>query len=315
MPQAEPFFPNFEETGYEEISDWTPSYYQDILETDTLMKFAGQTVDTMALQLERWCQNMYIDTMDEEMLSRMEAFYYMGDNSDRPIDERRRLLKSMQMGSGKISRDRISRIVKAYTGLEPKVEFYHKLIIRAYFDDAYTLTPSDLPKILAAQIPGHIKMIIEFVISVIFQLEEYVEIPHIGFHVPIKMFDELTLDGTWLLDGSHVLDTGSTYDVPVGIITPYGVENELDPPDFANVNFRSGIETDEEVDANLAGMIIPFETISDTKNKFATGYPIETDEDVGDCSVLTISEDDWYLDNTYFLDGSKDLIIYEKEDL
>ena len=94
---------------------------------------------------------MFIDTMDEEMLSRMEAFYYMGDNSDRPIDERRRLLKSMQMGSGKMSRDRISRIVQAYTGLIPEIEFYHALKIKAHFDDNYTLTPSDLPKILAEQ--------------------------------------------------------------------------------------------------------------------------------------------------------------------
>ena len=317
MP-AEIFFPNFEETGYEEISDWTPTYYQDILETDVLMKFAGGTVDTMALQLERWCKNMFIDTMDEEMLSRMEAFYYMGDNSDRPIDERRRLLKSMQMGSGKMSRDRISRIVQAYTGLIPEIEFYHALKIKAHFDDNYTLTPSDLPKILAQQLPAHIKFLIEFMIYVVFQgvNEETVDIPHIGFDIPIYNFDFLALDGTWDLDGTYLLNAGDSYDPLVGLITPYGIEEELEPAELSDVNNIISLVTDEEVNGNVPSIVMNVENSISLKQKFGATYPIDTDEEVGTCTLEQWSADAWFLDGEFFLDGSKYLnVIHTKEDI
>ena len=82
MPQieGETYFNNFGQSGYDELKEWTPSYYQSIKEADANLRFAGITIDQMAQALENWCANMFIDTMSEEMLSRMETFYYL-DNS------------------------------------------------------------------------------------------------------------------------------------------------------------------------------------------------------------------------------------------
>ena len=102
MPRldGETYFDNFSQTGYEELSGWTPTFYRDIKEADANLRFAGATKDLIAQAIEEWCENMFIDTMGEEALSRMEAFYYMSENSSRPIAERRRLLKAAQLGSG-----------------------------------------------------------------------------------------------------------------------------------------------------------------------------------------------------------------------
>lgn len=156
MPQVEgeTYFNNFLQTGYEEMKGWTPSYYQEIKEADANLRFAGKTIDLMALSLEDWCLNQFIDTMSEETLSRMEAFYYL-DNSSRTLDERRRLLKAAQLGSGKMDVDRIKRIISVYANVDCTVEFIHELTITLDAGDKI-VNFGDFTNILGKQMPAHI---------------------------------------------------------------------------------------------------------------------------------------------------------------
>lgn len=152
--EGETYFNNFLQTGYEEMKSWTPSYYREIKEADANLRFAGKTIDLMALSLEDWCLNMFIDTMSEETLSRMEAFYYL-DNSSRTLDERRRLLKAAQLGSGKMDVDRIKRIISVYANVDCSVEFIHEMTITLDAGDKI-INFEDFTNILGKQMPAHI---------------------------------------------------------------------------------------------------------------------------------------------------------------
>lgn len=151
---GETYFNNFGQTGYDELKEWTPAYYQNIREADANLRFAGRTVDQMAQALEEWCANMFIDTMSEDMLSRMEAFYYL-DNSGRTMDERRQLLKAAQIGSGKVDVDRIKRIIKVYAGVDCEIEFLHELNITLHAGNKI-VSFTDFTDIIGRQIPAHL---------------------------------------------------------------------------------------------------------------------------------------------------------------
>lgn len=156
MPQVdgETYFNNFGQTGYDELKEWTPAYYRNIKEADANLRFAGTTIDKMAQALEEWCANMFIDTMSEDMLSRMEKFYYL-DNSGRTPDERRRLLKAAQIGSGKVDADRIKRIIKVYAGVDCEIEFLHELNITLHAGNRI-ISFTDFTDIIGRQIPAHL---------------------------------------------------------------------------------------------------------------------------------------------------------------
>lgn len=156
MPRVdgETYFNNFEQSGYGELKSWTPEYYQQIKEADANLRFAGKTIDQMAQALEDWCADMFIDTMSESMLSRMEAFYYI-DNSSRSIDERRRLLKAAQIGSGKVDADRIKRIIKVYAGVDCEIEFLNDLNITLHAGNKM-IRFTDFTDIIGKQIPAHL---------------------------------------------------------------------------------------------------------------------------------------------------------------
>lgn len=156
MPQieGETYFNNFEQSGYDELKNWTPEYYQRIKEADANLRFAGKTIDQMAQALEDWCADMFIDTMSEDMLSRMEAFYYL-DNSSRSVDDRRRLLKAAQIGSGKVDADRIKRIIKVYAGVDCEIEFLNELNITLHAGNKM-IRFTDFTDIIGKQIPAHL---------------------------------------------------------------------------------------------------------------------------------------------------------------
>ena len=42
---GETYFNNFGQSGYDELKEWTPSYYQKIKEADANLQFAGKTID------------------------------------------------------------------------------------------------------------------------------------------------------------------------------------------------------------------------------------------------------------------------------
>jgi hypothetical protein len=140
--------------GYDELKDWTPTYYQGIKEADANLRFAGQTIDQMADSLEAWCRNMFTDTMDEDMLSRMEDFYKL-DSTGLTLEERRRLLNATRMGSGRISTYKLSDMIKAYTGTDSEVTFLHRVDIKL-ISDGSPIDVSKVQGIIERRLPAHL---------------------------------------------------------------------------------------------------------------------------------------------------------------
>ena len=65
-------FYNQQRSGYEELLSYGPLFYRDLLEMDTNYRFAGKTLDVGAEGLEKLMQDQFIDTADEETISRWE---------------------------------------------------------------------------------------------------------------------------------------------------------------------------------------------------------------------------------------------------
>jgi len=226
--EGETYFNNFQQTGYEEMKAWTPSYYQEIKEADANLRFAGKTVGLMAQALEDWCLNQFIDTMDEEAVSRMETFYYMEQNASRPMRDRKRLLKAAQLGSGKIDRDRIGRMVEQYIGIYPTFDFHTaKFEINVEAADDFTLIPNDLMNFLRKNMPAHIDFVLIFgnIIEIIWHDQEQIEFPYMKVAFSITMYDgHFMLDGSWPLDGSVILNQRRGYKVGSGVNSRFQIE-------------------------------------------------------------------------------------------
>ncbi|MCR5824797.1 MAG: YmfQ family protein [Lachnospiraceae bacterium] len=318
MPQisGETYFNNFGQTGYEEMADWTPEYYQNIKEANANLQFAGSTIDLMAESLEQWCLNMFIDTMDEEALSRMEAFYYLEENASRSISERRRLLKAAQLGSGRVTRDRIGRIVESYTGIYPDFEFLHTFKIKAGFDEDYTLVARDLTRVLRQQMPAHIAYLLIFTIEMMMDFSdvEDIEIPKIDLQFPIPFWEGILMDGNWILDGSVLLNQARQYQLKPGMNIVFSL-TEPTEESGASVSIAIGIENDEEIE--LPSIKAAMAVENNNEFVFAPNLKFEVEEEpesVGTMEIIVFSRDYWLLDGGTSLNGTGTLnSIYRKE--
>ena len=66
-------FYNQQRSGYEELLSYGPLFYRDLLEMDTNYRFCRKkALDVGAEGLEKLMQDQFIDTADEETISRWE---------------------------------------------------------------------------------------------------------------------------------------------------------------------------------------------------------------------------------------------------
>ena len=77
-------FYNQQRSGYEELLSYGPLFYRDLLEMDTNYRFAGKTLDVGAEGLEKLMQDQFIDTADEETISRWEKWLNLLPDSPIP---------------------------------------------------------------------------------------------------------------------------------------------------------------------------------------------------------------------------------------
>lgn len=255
MPRLEgdTYFNNFIQSGYEELRDWSPAYYRDILEADANFRLAGSIDDTIALKLEELCQNFFIDTMNTEALSRMERFFHLEGNASLSIQERRSALKAAQIGNGKVSRERLGRMVQAYTGYYPEFDFIHRLDIRTAYDGERELLPGKLMQDLRRTIPAHIAFLLNYRLDFIIDesdIEQY-SLTRVRFKMPLYMWPLRVLDGTWILDGGISLDSARGYGLRLGLLEgPYSASNK-EARESLSLRFLTGIEANERIKAGI----------------------------------------------------------------
>lgn len=252
MSVLNPVFDNWEETGYEEIAGFSPTFYRQIREMDANFKFAGWTADLMKTKLEEFVDNQFAASMDEATLTRIEQWLYLHANTEYDLETRRRMLGAVLTGTGKMGRQKIIDIVKNYTGVIPTMSFDHELTIEADITDASTAGVNGMIKELHQKIPAHILFYIYlYVIFEIIVTEEFIW-QGLKIKFPIYYWNDAQyLDGTWTLNGDYPLDDiHDNWVLPHGIMYSLDEVEELSDIDYSNslwaILTRVKAETEED---------------------------------------------------------------------
>lgn len=167
-------FNNDVRSGYEEIKSYYPTYYFDVKEMDANFKFSGWLADVMANGLELTVANQFVESMGEEMITRMEIFLSLTSNKSRPLEERRKMVSATLVGFGKMSGSRIKEVIKSFVDANVDVIFndeYLTIVVARKAAEYTVIFMNDIESILGKQTPAHIarKIILSFSWPVVIQ--------------------------------------------------------------------------------------------------------------------------------------------------
>ena len=109
-------FNNQQRSGYEEISSYSPRYYRSIKEMDAVFRLAGWLNDLMAQDMENIVAFQFRKYMDDEALTRYEAFLEITHDLNQTLEERKAYINALLVGAGKISSDKIEAIISQFSG-------------------------------------------------------------------------------------------------------------------------------------------------------------------------------------------------------
>ncbi|MDD2979520.1 MAG: DUF2313 domain-containing protein [Hespellia sp.] len=175
-------FYNQERSGYEELLSYGPYFYRDILEMDTNYKFAGSTLDIMAEGLETIIRDQFVDSADEETISRMERWLEILVKEGRTLEDRRKKVKLIWNGGEKLSGKLIKNMVKSYTGCDetPEVRMTTFLSVKAQAKEENVIYLSDLLEQMERMKPAHIRL--EFSVVFSSKIKFCTKLSHHLFH-------------------------------------------------------------------------------------------------------------------------------------
>lgn len=160
------FYDKFFENNYEELIQYYPRYYRDVLEMDAILRANGDIADELEDSIEQTYFNNFIDYADEETIRRLEKFLTISIDKSKSLDERRRLVKSFFVGFGKVSASMLEEMIASYTGapawsvFEPRGgagdtgDSIYK--INFYRGNNDTIRWSDIYFLLGRKLPAHV---------------------------------------------------------------------------------------------------------------------------------------------------------------
>lgn len=99
----------------EQIRNMYPKWYLDIYEMREIIQIEALLAENLQKAIELILDNHFIDTIDENKASELERYLGITGTSNRPIDERRKIIKTYFLGRGKLSMSQIIAIVEALT--------------------------------------------------------------------------------------------------------------------------------------------------------------------------------------------------------
>ena len=157
------FYNKYYPNNYEELISYYPKFYREVFEMRAILEAEGSLADDMEDNIERVFDNCFIDTADEQTIENLERFLHIKLYKQRDIEERRRLVKALFVGGGKISASLISEMIEAYTGaavyctFEPfDQEGNNMLTIDFDRGTNPTLYMSEILELIEQRIPAHI---------------------------------------------------------------------------------------------------------------------------------------------------------------
>lgn len=218
------FYEKYYANNYDELITYYPRFYRDVFEMVEILKAYGRIADGMEENIEQTYRNGFLDYANEATISKLENFLKIGQNKNRTLEERRRLVKSYFVGAGKMSASAIFQIIAVYTDSPVICELKpfddkgnNRLYIEIQNSEEKTIYTKDIFAILSKRIPAHLLFC--------FASRLTIEIPiPVNVESGLRMISEFfprynvlpfLLDGKTRLDGTYYLNgylSGETLD-------------------------------------------------------------------------------------------------------
>lgn len=158
------FYKKFYKSCYEELINYYPRYYRDVLEMCAILKADGNIADKLEDSIEKVFANAFIDTADAATVARLERFLDLKLKKVGTLEERRRIVKAFFVGSGKTSASMLKSMISAYTNSEVTVRFEpadtygnNKLYIEFDRGSEKDVFLDDIQTLVSMKIPAHIE--------------------------------------------------------------------------------------------------------------------------------------------------------------
>lgn len=102
--------------NYDELITYYPLFYREVREMDELLKAQGRLADGLENGIEQIFSDCFIDTADSSVIACYERIIGIDTDNSKSLEERRSLVKSHLIGTGKISASLIAEMIGTYTG-------------------------------------------------------------------------------------------------------------------------------------------------------------------------------------------------------
>lgn len=210
-------FNNQQKSGYEEIASYSPRYYRSIKEMDAVFRLAGWLVDLMAEDMENMVAFQFLKYMDDESLTRYEAFLGIKKDPNKTLDERKSYINALLIGSGKLSADKIIAIVNQFVDCDCDIKLSGaELYINMTFKDNPDKYMEDIRSLIQGKVPAHIEIIYHGTegLDIVVQLVNTAQVERIRHRMDFYLYSNgkiIYLNGTRCMDGSFLL--GSNLDL------------------------------------------------------------------------------------------------------
>jgi len=151
------------DSTYDELATYYPTFYNEVKEMQAVLKAEGDLIDDVKSGIETVFGDCFIDSADEKTIAKLETFLHIHMHGERSLEDRRRLVKSYFVGSGKLSASLLSDIIGTYTGAESRCRFEpcdiegnNCLYIDSERGTESNFYASDIMELLRAKLPAHI---------------------------------------------------------------------------------------------------------------------------------------------------------------
>lgn len=156
-------FYNQARSGYEELVSYGPKFYPQIKEMDAIYRFAGWTLDQMAMDLENLISMQFVPNMTSEQLTFYEQFFRLSVEG-LSLKERRNQVFARLYGTGKLSVSEISAMGRVLYGEDARITIHmgNTLEIQILALDVTDVVHKQFMAYLDRVLPAHIAYVIVY---------------------------------------------------------------------------------------------------------------------------------------------------------
>ena len=161
---------DFSLSGYEELLSMYPNFYREVYEMQEILKAQGKLSDDLKTDIQQVFFNQFVEYADSETIAIYEKIIGIETDTNKNLDERRRIIRAFLTGSGKLSETVIKNMINSYTDGDVECSLdtvsygddFHTLIITAERGSGEIINLNDVICLIEKKIPAHLKYDLSF---------------------------------------------------------------------------------------------------------------------------------------------------------